>query len=134
MFVARLESPTLRAIVNYCDTRISLDQQGKGYSGYDKSKLIIYSAHDTNISNMLLLFNKIFKDQHVKLYDIFYSSTLFIELYGPEVIDSSVTPDDYNVHLTFNDHLLFKMNYSKFKDAILPQLLTDEQIQTFCGW
>lgn len=129
-------SPTFKNILYWIDTRIANDKAGKEavYSGFDEAKLIMYSGHDTNMANLMKFLKVMFPENKIDLIRTTFASNFFIELFGPDKIDSTVTDKDYNVVLTFNDNLLFKMNYADFKDNLNKKLIPMEEINKFCGW
>lgn len=143
-YVAKFSmSPTFRNIIKWIDTRISLDKQGKGdlYSGYDKSKFIMYSSHDSHLANVNLflkvVFNEYLKNNNlpeISLYYPSYSSNFFLELYAPNELNSSTLESDYRVELSINGNTILTIKYPEFKKILLKQMISDIEIADYCKW
>lgn len=134
-YLARIGmSKTVREIFNWMDTRISLDKQGMGYFGFDQSKMILYSGHFYNFGNILLLLKISFPEQNIQLYDAPFSTSFWIELYGPDNRGHYICASDYYVKITFDDVVILKLHYPTFKNVLKKYLIDDKEIADFCGF
>lgn len=123
-----------RSLDEWMKNRISLDIQGKGYSGYDSSKMIIYSGHDRDLADIQTFLNAAF-GLKLKIYPSFASS-LIVELHRKEDIPdfSKATAQDYSVEISFNDEKIYNSTFSDFHSLLVKKLYSDQEIAKFCNW
>lgn len=140
-FIARFSySPIFENLIKQIDARIDLDQTGKDYYNPNNPKLLFYFGHDTNLAAMQMFLKYVFMDQ-IKLYDIYFASAFYYELYKNKTLmtpnkfaQSNKGEDRYYLNIYFDDQNVFAgpIIYSYFKENIINNLIPYEDVLNFC--
>jgi hypothetical protein len=126
-------SPTVLSVVDWMLTRINNDLNGAGFNGFPSPKIVMYSAHDTNMGAIQTYLKNVFNK--TQLYYTPFASSLFFELYRSDGIDASkLKKEDYTVKTIYNDHLLFEIPFTEFESTIREKSFSPEKIAKFCGF
>jgi hypothetical protein len=117
-------SPVLKRLFKYFDNIISSD---KGFlASLNDPKFVMYSAHDTNIAQMLVTLNKGL-DIKFKEKNIPFASNIIIE-FSQDDIDNN-----YIIEIFYNGEVIYKDSYNQFLSRMNSILVSDEEINTFCN-
>jgi hypothetical protein len=135
-YIGRMSmSPTHRKILNWMDTRISRDNEKKGYESFVAPKLVIYSGHDTNLAAMQVFLKAALGIKEYK-YVPFASLlryTLLRKKYDDK--DHKYVEDDYQVKIEINGLPLHEtMSFKDFKAKLQLALVSPDDIASFCGF
>jgi len=112
-------SPVIRKVINWMDIRIA---KNNNYSSdYDEPKLVLYSGHDSSLSEMQHFLKTGF---NIDFEYTEYASTQTFELrkYG----------DLFYVEVYYNDRLKMNITYEEFKQHITKIAMSDEKIFNLC--
>jgi len=132
--LAKIEtSPSAFSIVDWMDTRIDLDINGKIFLGYSSPKLVMYSAHEKQMAAVQFFLKSIFNSTN-KLYYTPFASSIFFELHRPDILDYKSTSDDYTVQVIYNDIKLLEIPFPQFKSIIITKSFNMNQIEEICGF
>lgn len=116
-----LNSKMMNNIIKQFDQRIGIKD-----NKYDSvnPKMIIYSAHDSNVAPLLVFLSYAVG---IKMNSIPYASMINIEL-----IESS--NDHFSIKILYNGEQLYENDYSIFKNQIKKAIISDDEIDLYCGW
>lgn len=92
-------------------------------------KLLIYSAHDTNISQFMV-FLKYALDIPIT-YSIPFASLYNFELYHK---DNGNNEESFTVRITYNGNEVYNKSFVEFKQKVSKALLSSNEIDSFCGF
>ena len=112
-------SPVIKKVINWMDIRIS--KNDNLYSDYDEPKLVLFSGHDSSLSEMQHFMKTGF---NIDFEYTEYASTQTFELrkYG----------DLFYVEVYYNDRLKMNITYEEFKQHISKIAMSDEKIFNLC--
>ncbi len=116
-------SPIIKRIFKYLDNIISSD---KGFlKNINDPIFVMYSAHDTNIAQMLVTLKKGL-DLNLLEKNIPFASNIIIE-FSQDDIDKN-----YIIEIAYNGKVIYKELYNKFLSRMNSILVSDDEITTFC--
>ena len=121
-------SPTAFDILTWMDKRISLDGEKLGYYGYGSNKMVMYSAHDTNMAAIQVYLQSVFNK--TQLYYTPFASSIFFELHRKD--NTTTNLEDYYVTVIYNDIYLLNMTYNDFSSGVKKNSFDDSYIDDFC--
>lgn len=129
-----LMSPTIDNLINFYFKR-RIIQNNKEYN-YTDPKMLIYSAHDSNIAELMVFLKHSLNIQFN--YKIHFASYYNFELYKKvknSNDDSSVSgkEEDYKLRITFNGEEVYFKDYTEFKSGVKKSLISFSEIQTYCA-
>ena len=117
-------SAIIRKLYYYFDNIISFDHSN--LSKLDDPKFVMYSAHDTNIVQMLITINQGLKLNIPYDFPVFASSLIF------EFSNDHIT--SYNIEIFYNGISLYKDKYTNFQIKINSVLISSNDINSFCAF
>ena len=114
-------SKFMRKVLFYIEENVNLNKNNT-IKKNNFPKFLIYSGHDTTMSEMQDYFRILF---NFKVEFPSYASNLFIEVKKNE-------KNEFYVDLVFNDKIKNSFKYEYFKKIILSKSWSDEKIAEFC--
>ena len=128
-----VKSRLLRIILNYLNYRTSSSSKdGNNNEIYTASNpsMVIYSMHDRDISEIMLILNHKF---NINIEDkIPYASFINFELIYDKLEQTEEAK--WLVRIIYNDKEIGKFNYSYFSRTLSTALITEEEIMKFCNY
>ena len=112
-------SPVIKKVINWMDIRIAKNNNLN--SDYDEPKLVLFSGHDSSLSEMQHFLKTGF---NIDFEYTEYASTQTFELrkYG----------NLFYVEIYYNDRLKMNITYEEFKQRITKIVMSDEKIFSLC--
>ena len=112
-------SPVIKKVINWMDIRIAKNNNLN--SDYDEPKLVLFSGHDSSLSEMQHFLKTGF---NIDFEYTEYASTQTFELrkYG----------NLFYVEIYYNDRLKMNITYEEFKQRISKIVMSDEKIFSLC--
>lgn len=125
-----LISQTFDDLINaYLKRRILLNDK-KVYNSTDP-KMLIYSAHDINIAQVMVFLKYAFElDLN---YRINYASIYNFELYRKIDKTGEGKEENFKLRITYNGEEVYFEDYSKFKSGAEKALVSYSEISSYCG-
>ena len=125
-------SKTFPKILSWMKKRVDIDMtKPEHYNKFHNPKFVIYTGHDKTIAPFELFMKKVF---NTKLIYPKFGASLFIELHRDDKsLNRNSTIDDYYVKYYFNGEFLMEETYANFVSKVQNELMTDEQIKSFCA-
>ena len=117
-------SAIIRKLYYYFDNIISFDHSN--LSKLDDPKFVMYSAHDTNIVQMLITINQGLKLNIPYDFPVFASSLIF------EFSNDHIT--SYNIEIFYNGISLYRDTYTNFRNNLNTVLISSNDINSFCSF
>ncbi len=105
------------------DERIKLNN--KEYSSLNP-KMLAYFVHDYDLTEIMLLFNKIF--------NLDFNTPIVPSSFTNFVLSFNTESKEYHIDIKLNDKDYISMNYSAFKKSIEKLYLPLSEINEFCGY
>ena len=136
-YIARMSfSPVLEYLLNLMDSRILLEKNKTDIYNALNPKILLYSAHDTNLSAMEVFLKYIFGDR-IQLHYSYFASSLNYELYKNEsLINAQDLESQFYLNILFNEENIFNgpIKYTEFKEMVKKNLISSEEIKSFCNF
>ena len=101
-----------------------VDMMEKVINNQSKVKFYAFSAHDTNMAG-IELFNEYINNDTSAKYSPFASNSFYELSYNNET-------NDYYVEYIFNEQVKYNMTFKQFKEKVLNNTMTHEEIVSFC--
>ena len=115
---------------NWMDTRIQRDLNNNNqYSGYTMPKIALFGVKDSTLAG-LFVYSKDALNITTNGPNIPYSSSLNYELFRKTNPKSA---DDYLVRINFNEQIFGPYNYNTFKNDMMMNVMTLNQIDDYCN-
>ena len=129
-FIDYLVSSIFEKIIGYMDYRIEKDLKGEeNYKGYDLPKYFILSGVTNTCGSFMSFMNKYFG---TKIKYANFSTNIHLELFLENTTKSNITEKNYRLEYYYNDEFLLSIPYTEFKNKIISNLISNEEINKFC--
>ena len=129
-FIDYLVSPLFEKIIGYMDYRIKKDINNEtNYKGYDLPKYFILSGVTNTCGAFMSFMNKYFG---TKIKYANFSTNIHLELYQENKNETNITEKTYRLEYYYNDDFLLSIPYDQFKNKIISNLKSKEEINKFC--
>ena len=124
------QTPVIKKLINYMEKRIEIEEGNLENNNldYNSPKFIVYSAHDSSMSGVMLWMKELFD---CKTIVPSFSSSLNFELYKKDN-NLKGNYDDYYIKYIINDEEILIISFLLFKEKSKKYFWSDKEISHFC--
>ena len=124
------KSRLMRLVLKYIDYRTfndTKDINGNEIYTNENPKMVIYSIHDRDLAEIMMLLKFSF---NTELELIPFASYYNIELLSKT---NASNKEEYYIRIIYNGKQVILLNLKEFKDTLSSSLISDEEIEKFCS-
>ena len=116
------------------DADINKEDIGKKLEDFSRPKMLMISAHDSNIAMLEIFFIKVFLNNDDSKFKFpKFATQLTLEVVTENNTDfSKKNYGNYNINCYFNDDLLFSRKVDEFINLVESNIYDDDKLNEFC--